>query len=213
MDYETLRSRMISRLESLGVTDAAVLEAMRAVPRHLFVPENIRSAAYENRPLPIGGNQTISEPFMVGVMTQLLQVRPSDTVLEIGTGSGYQAAVLAELASEVYTIECNPALAEPARRLLIQLGYDNIHVVVGDGTVGFPDAAPYHRIIVTAAAPNVPPPLIDQLAVPGRMVLPLGDRQLQELTVVSKTHEGLDSAAVFDCRFVPLVGEYGWEDY
>jgi protein-L-isoaspartate(D-aspartate) O-methyltransferase len=193
-----LRSRRI---------DPAVLRAMREVPRHLFVPEAARRFAYENRPLPIGHEQTISQPYIVALMTDLLKVRPGDTVLEVGTGSGYQAAILARLVRRVHTVEIVEPLAAQAKARLARLGYANVEVRSGDGYAGWPEWAPFDRIIVTAGADHVPQPLLDQLRPGGRMVIPLGGKPDRlELTIVDKDSEGrVRMRALLPVRFVPLT--------
>ena len=203
------RHRMIERIRARGVTDTAVLAALEAVPRHLFVSTDQRAKAYDDRPLPIGDGQTISQPYMVALMTSLLELRPGERVLEVGTGSGYQAAVLSRVAAEVYTIEIRKPLAERARRTLTDLGYRNIHLRVGDGFQGWPDAAPFDGIIVTAAPPSVPDPLLRQLKVGGRLVIPVGDRNsLQSLLVLTKRPDGgFDRSNVMPVFFVPMTGE------
>ena len=199
------RSRMIDdQIVSRGISDPRVIEAMRRVPRHLFVPADVRPYAYEDRPLPIGSGQTISQPYIVAYMTEMLQLRPDDVVLEIGTGSGYQAAVLAELAREVYSIEIVPELAEGAREALDAAGYRNVHVLSGNGYLGWPEHAPYPRIIVTAAPPEIPEALVEQLAVGGIMVLPVGT-MFQEMTIVTKSAEGVAEKRTIPVRFVPMV--------
>jgi protein-L-isoaspartate(D-aspartate) O-methyltransferase len=203
--YASRRVRMVSdQIAARGVTDARVLAAMREVPRHLFVPPAARSEAYEDYPLPIGHGQTISQPYIVAYMTEVLRLKPTSRVLEIGTGSGYQAAVLGRVAGQVYTIEIVAPLAESARRTLEGLGYTNVHVKVGDGFLGWPEHAPFDAIMVTAAPEEVPPPLIEQLAVGGRLVVPVG-RGVQQLTVVEKTRKGLVTERKMPVRFVPLV--------
>jgi len=189
-----------------------VLEAFMAVPRHHFVPDRFRVHAYEDRPLDIGSGQTISQPYMVAAMTELLALRPTDHVLEIGTGSGYQTAILATLAGHVTSIERFAGLADRAQRLLRALEYDNVTVQVGDGTLGHPDGAPYDAILVTAAAPRVPAALLDQLAMNGRLVCPVGEREVQRLVRVVRTPEGYREEAGIECVFVPLVGSDGWPD-
>lgn len=213
MSEEAERERMVrQQLESRDVRDPRVLDAMRRVPRHLFVPEAYRESAYEDRPQPIGNEQTISQPLMVALMTELLHLWGDEKVLEIGTGSGYQTAILAELAGQVISIERQAALAERARNLLEWLGYRNIQIHVGDGSLGYPPEAPYDRILVTAAAPRVPPPLIDQLALHGRMVIPVGDPAVQTLTVLYKDASGhVQSDDFGHCVFVPLIGAHGWD--
>ena len=189
-----------------GVRDSAVLDAMRAVPRHRFVQDKYVREAYEDYPLPIGEGQTISQPFIVAVMTEALGVGPSDTVLEVGTGSGYQAAVLAEIVDQVYTIEILKPLGEAAESTLTSLGYKNIHVKIGDGYRGWPEHAPFDGIIVTAAPDHVPEPLLEQLAMGGRMIIPLG-QNAQSLIVLTKTPEGIKREERFGVRFVPMTGE------
>jgi protein-L-isoaspartate(D-aspartate) O-methyltransferase len=201
------RERMVERqLEARGISDRRVLEAMRKVPRHSFVPASLRDHAYEDRPLPIGNDQTISQPYIVGVMTELLDPASGDTVLEIGTGSGYQAAVLSELVRRVYSIEIVDELAESARKKLAALGYDNVTVIAGDGYRGLPDQAPFDGIIVTAAPEKIPQPLIDQLAVGGRLVIPVGG-MAQELIVLERSDTGIQTRRVLPVRFVPMTGE------
>ena len=210
--YERERLRMVEeQLVRRGLSDARVLDALRKVPRHLFVEEALRDRAYGDHPLPIGEEQTISQPYIVALMTQLLEVSDRDKVLEIGTGSGYQTAVLAELARRVCSIERLPRLAERARALLAELGYANVWVRVGSGTLGWPDEAPFDRILVTAGGPSVPPPLFQQLAEGGRLVLPLGDPVNQTLTVVEKVRGEMKMQEHGECKFVKLVGKYAWE--
>ena len=211
--FRELRRRMVEeQIIARGVKDPRVIEAMLRVPRHLFVPKEFQNEAYNDYPLPIGRGQTISQPYMVAAMTEALEVNETHKVLEIGTGSGYQAAVLAEIAREVYTVERLEDLAERAERILKEtLGYKNVHIRVGDGTLGWPEHAPYDRIIVTAAAPEPPKPLLDQLGSPGIMVIPLGDLMGQMLTRVIKDPEGaIRQEELFPCAFVPLVGKYGF---
>jgi protein-L-isoaspartate(D-aspartate) O-methyltransferase len=210
--YEAARARMVEeQLVQRGVTDERALGAMRRVPRHLFVEGPLRDRAHGDHPLPIGEEQTISQPYIVGFMTQLLELRGQEKVLEVGTGSGYQTAVLAELARRVCTIERLPRLAERARALLEQLGYDNVWVRVGSGTLGWPDEAPFDRILVTAGGPSIPPPLFQQLGEGGRMVVPVGDVTNQTLTVVEKVRGEMKTRPCGDCKFVKLVGKYAWE--
>jgi protein-L-isoaspartate(D-aspartate) O-methyltransferase len=201
------REEMVrDQIEARGVRDARVLAAMRRVPRHELVPENERALAYEDRPLPIGRGQTISQPYVVAAMTAALALDGSERVLEIGTGSGYQAAVLAELCREVYTIELEPELAQRARADLARLGYANVEVRQGDGFRGWPEHAPFDAVIVTAAPEQVPPPLIEQLAVGGRLVIPVGDDE-QHLLLLRKTETGVERKVLFGVRFVPMRGE------
>ena len=199
-----------SQLAGRGVADQRVLEAMRAVPRHLFVPPQSAHQAYDDRPLPIGEGQTISQPYMVAVMTEALGVEPDSHVLEIGTGSGYQTAILARLARDVISIERHAPLAERARDVLTSLGIQNVTVLVADGTEGWPAAAPYDRILVTAGAPSVPESLEPQLAPGGRLAIPVGSAGLQHLTIIDRTPGGFDTRVGEACVFVPLVGRHGW---
>jgi len=210
--WELSRARMVEeQVARRGVSDARVLAAMRKVPRHRFVDEALRERAYGDHPLPIGEEQTISQPYIVGLMTGLLELGGQEKVLEIGTGSGYQTAVLAELARRVCSIERLPRLAERARALLEELGYSNVWIRVGNGTLGWPDEAPFDRILVTAGSPAVPPPLFQQLVEGGRMVIPLGDAVNQTLTVVEKIRGEMQTWSHGDCKFVKLVGKYAWE--
>ncbi len=205
--YYEERIRMVeNQIDRRGIEDSAVLNAMRSVPRHLFVPEAYRSRAYEDGPLPIGNNQTISQPYIVALMTELLDLQPGERVLEVGTGSGYQAAVLAEIADSVYTIEIVKPLADRSREILDSIGYNNIKVMHGDGYQGYEEAAPYDAIIVTAAPDHVPQPLIDQLAMGGRLVIPVGSIY-QYLTLYEKTEEGLKKKTGIAVRFVPMTGK------
>jgi protein-L-isoaspartate(D-aspartate) O-methyltransferase len=194
------------QIEFRGIKDARVLDAMRRVPRHLFVPPQHREEAYEDHPLPIGQGQTISQPYVVAAMTELLDPKPTDRVLEVGTGSGYQAAVLSPLVKDVYTIEIIRELGETAKKVLAANGFSNVHVVIGDGYRGLPDEAPFDGIIVTAAPEEVPAPLLMQLRVGGKLVIPVGDWN-QELKVYTKTKDGYDVRSVFGVRFVPMTGE------
>ena len=210
-DYAAERRAMVEeQLRERGVRSPRVLEAMRKVPRHLFVPEDCVAGAYTDQPLPIGEGQTISQPYMVAVMTEALELTGTERVLEVGTGSGYQAAVLSLLAGEVYTVESHASLAVAARRRLARLGYANVHVHSGDGTLGLPELAPFDAIVVTAAAPKLPPPLVEQLAEGGRLVIPVGQADQQELLQVRKTGDKTTSRVLHYCRFVPLVGRHGW---
>jgi protein-L-isoaspartate(D-aspartate) O-methyltransferase len=196
-----------------GITDERVLQALYRVRREKFIPESLRNRAYGNYPLPIGENQTISQPYIVALMTQALAVKPEDRVLEIGTGSGYQTAVLAELALMVYSIERIESLAQKARTNLYSQGYTNVMLVVGDGSRGLPAYAPYDKIIVTAAAPSVPQTLLDQLKEGGKMVIPVGGRSVQDLMLVEKALNGrIHRSKLCGCRFVPLIGEGSWND-
>ncbi len=204
-DFAAERDEMVSRqIEARGVRDPRVLAAMRSVPRHRFVPEELEAYAYEDRPLPIGHGQTISQPYIVAVMTELLAARPGDSVLEIGTGSGYQAAVLDALGARVHSIEIVPELAAAARELLAKTGHGEVTVVEGDGWLGLPGKAPFDRILVTAAPDRVPEALVEQLRVGGRMVLPVGGDE-QWLRVLEKTADGIRERELFPVRFVPMV--------
>ncbi|HEX6323734.1 MAG TPA: protein-L-isoaspartate(D-aspartate) O-methyltransferase [Vicinamibacterales bacterium] len=205
--WSEARRRMIDeQLRSRGIRDERVLAAMGEVPRHLFVPAGNQAAAYADTPLPIGHGQTISQPYIVGFMTEALQVEPSHKVLEIGTGSGYQAAILGKLAGEVYTIELVPELAERARGELAAQGFANVHVRAGDGYQGWPDHAPFDRIMVTAAPEDVPQALVDQLAPGGRMVVPVGPQfGDQELRILTKTPDGIVTERSLPVRFVPMI--------
>jgi len=202
------RNRMVEeQIEARGVRDPRVLDAMRHVPRHELVPASQRALAYEDRPLPIGHGQTISQPYVVAAMTDALRLTGSERVLEIGTGSGYQAAILSKLAKEVFTIEIVPELAQRARADLARLGFANVEVRQGDGWRGWPEKAPFDAIVVTAAPEEVPPDLIAQLAVGGRLVIPVGGGREQQLMVVRKTPEGVTREVLFGVRFVPMTGE------
>ena len=210
--FALVRAQMVEeQLERRGITDVRVLGAMRKVPRHLFVEEALRGRAYGDHPLPIGEEQTISQPYIVALMTQLLELSGREKALEVGTGSGYQTAVLAELARRVCSVERLPRLAERARALLEQLGYTNVWIRVGSGTLGWPDEAPFDRILVTAGGPAVPPPLFQQLAEGGRMVVPIGDPAKQVLTLVEKVGGEMRTRECGECKFVKLVGKYAWE--
>lgn len=210
--YEVARRRMLTeQLIPGGVNDQRVIEAMGKVPRHLFVSPGIIDQAYEDRPLPIGMGQTISQPLMVAIMTEALSLTGSERVLEIGTGSGYQAAILAELAKEVFTIERVDTLSIRARQILHKLIYTNIRFRIGDGTLGWPEEAPFDGIIVTAASPEIQKTFLDQLAEGGRLVIPVGGEFTQELVVVTRRGENYDTKFVTGCRFVKLIGEYGWK--
>jgi protein-L-isoaspartate(D-aspartate) O-methyltransferase len=205
--FQAERTEMVEQqIASRGVSDEVVLRAMRKVPRHEFVPQEMVSLAYSDQPLPIGSDQTISQPYIVAFMVDALDLEPSERVLEIGTGSGYHAAVIAEIAREVYTIEIISSLAERASKTLSRLGYDNVHVRAGDGYEGWPEAAPFDAIVVTAAPDHVPQPLVDQLRVGGRMIIPVGDA-FQELRLIRKTPEGVREEATIPVRFVPMTGK------
>jgi protein-L-isoaspartate(D-aspartate) O-methyltransferase len=203
------RARMVDeQIAARGIADARVLDAMRRVPRHELMPAEVRDQAYEDHPVPIGFDQTISQPYIVAVMTEAAKVEPGDRVLEVGTGSGYQAAVLAELGADVYSIEIVEPLAQRTAVDLERIGYGRIHLRTGDGYRGWPDAAPFDAVIVTAAPPEVPAPLIEQLAVGGRLVIPVGeDGGVQELRVITRTADGSTTETLFPVRFVPMTGE------
>lgn len=209
--FASLREAMVTtQIERRGIADPRVLAAMRAVPRELFVPQARADEAYDDRALPIGAGQTVSQPYMVAVMTQALRLTPTSRVLEVGTGSGYQAAILGSIAASVVSIERLPALAEAARQRLAALGFDRVTVVVGDGTDGYPPAAPYDAIVVTAGAPHVPGALRDQLADGGRLVVPVGTARQQDLQVIERRGGTFLTSAGDGCIFVPLVGRDGW---
>jgi protein-L-isoaspartate(D-aspartate) O-methyltransferase len=213
MKYDRMRHDMVEKqIEARGITDVAVLKAMRKVPRHLFVSEALMDQAYSDFPLPIGEQQTISQPYIVAEMTQALQLSPDDRVLEIGTGSGYQAAILAQIVFRVYTIERIHSLYVKARKLFDHLGYHNIVTRYSDGTSGWKDESPFNAIIVTAGAPVVPTVLVNQLAIGGRMVIPVGDQHAQDLIRLERDERGIRQTNLGACRFVKLVGEHGWSD-
>lgn len=212
MDDRELRVQMVdSQIAERGVRDPRVLQALREVPRHLFVPDDQQVHAYEDHALPIGSGQTISQPYIVAIMTELLNVEPDHRVLEVGTGSGYQTAILSRLSSHVISIERHTELAQAALRVFDTLGIANIDIRVGDGTEGLPEHAPFDRILVTAGAPWVPAALKDQLAVGGRLVVPVGPSGYQHLTVVDRTSTGFDQHERDACVFVPLIGRHGWK--
>ena len=205
--FEARRRQMVeTQIRSRGITDGRVLAAMGQVPRHLFVPLSVRGEAYEDYPLPIGAQQTISQPYIVALMTSLLELTGGEKILEVGTGSGYQAAVLSRIAREVYSIEILEPLSSSARRTLGELGYGNIHLRVGDGWAGWKEAAPFDGILVTAAPEKVPQPLVDQLKIGGKLVIPVGS-YFQDLLVYTKTEKGLEKRNVIPVRFVPMTGE------
>ena len=211
MDYTILRKRMVDeQLIPRGIKNPKVLDAFKKIERHKFIPEELRMSAYADFPVPIGEGQTISQPYIVALMTECLDLTGQEKVLEIGTGSGYQAAILAELAKEVYSIERFESLAKRAEAILNELVYVNIKIKVGDGTLGWEEVAPFDRIIITAASPRIPLPLTEQLKESGKLILPLGETFSQVLTVVEKKEGKLESIEVCGCVFVPLVGKYGW---
>ena len=206
------RSMVEIQLRRRGIRDERVLDAMRLVPRHEFVPLELESAAYDDRPLPIGQHETISQPYMVAAMTEAAGVASGDKALEIGAGSGYQAAILAQLGASVYAVELNPRLASVARERLQRLGYRHVEVIAGDGSEGLASHAPYDAIIVSAGTPSLSPHLIDQLAEGGRLVAPVGGRQFQELLLLSKHGGEITTQHLDRCQFVPLVGKGGWAE-
>lgn len=211
MNFDILRKRMVEeQLMPRGINDQKVLQAFYKVGRHLFMPRELRETSYADYPVPIGEGQTISQPFIVALMTECLGLSGEEKVLEIGTGSGYQTAILAELAKEVYSVERFAKLSKNAEAALRETGYQNVRLKVGDGTLGWPEEAPFDRIIITAASPRIPLPLTEQLKDGGRLVLPLGESFSQMLTVVEKKGNKLESTEVCGCVFVPLVGRYGW---
>lgn len=212
-DWAQERLRMVEgQLRGRGISDERVLQALGKVPRHHFVPRDCRESAYLDGPLPIGEGQTVSQPYMVGLMTQCLELRGDEKVLEIGTGSGYQSSILMELARELYTIERIPSLAERAKNKLLELGYDRFQMKVADGTEGWPEAAPFDGIIVTAGAPEIPDSLIDQLSEGGRLIIPVGSRLSQRLYKCIKKEGKCIQEESTMCVFVPLIGEYGWDE-
>ena len=202
--------QLIETLQERGIGDLAVLRAFDLVPRHLFVPEAVRHRAYEDAPLPIGFGQTASQPSLQALYMQTLALQPQEKVLEVGTGSGFQTAVLAQLVEHVYSVERIQELSARARMLLDQLRISNVALLVGDGTIGWSRYAPYDAILVAAGAPVVPDALVEQLAPGGRLLIPVGDRQQQELTLVRRTEQGVASELVVSCTFVPLIGRFGW---
>jgi protein-L-isoaspartate(D-aspartate) O-methyltransferase len=207
------RGLMVERqLKPRGIYKEAVLRAFADVPRHRFVGPDLRHSAYADHPLPIGEGQTISQPYMVALMTQCLEPKPGDRVLEIGTGSGYQTAILATISADLFTVERIPSLTKNAEKILRELGYNNVRFLVGDGTKGWPEEAPFDGIVVTAGAPRLPEPLVEQLAEGGRLVIPVGGSWSQDLMVVRKAQGKIEEEIVCGCVFVPLVGEFGWKD-
>jgi protein-L-isoaspartate(D-aspartate) O-methyltransferase len=212
-NFEALRRAMVDhQLKKRDIIDQRVLAAMAAVPRHEFVAEELRDRAYEDSPLPIGNGQTISQPYIVAAMTSALHLNGPERVLEIGGGCGYQAAVLALLTTEVFSVEVRADLATTAAARLQRLGYHNVHVHCGDGTLGLPEMAPFDAILVAAAAPSMPPPLLAQLAQGGRIVAPIGGTENQELQLVERYDRDYRMTSLEGCRFVPLVGAHGWKE-
>ena len=210
--YGGYRSRLVEVLQRKGVRDLAVLRAVRMVPRHVFVPESVRHRAYDDAALPIGSGQTISQPYVQARYLELIGLTGTEKVLEIGTGSGYQTALLALLASMVFSVERVPHLAQSARAALAHSGIRNVTVLVGDGTLGWRPFGPYDAILVSAASPDIPAPLVEQLADRGRMVIPLGDRDAQTLTLVERQGDEVRTSTIADVRFVPLVGQFGFDE-
>ena len=212
--YRIARERMVEKqIKARGIKDERVIKAMLKIPRHLFVDESLVEQAYGDYPLPIGEGQTISQPYIVALMTEALELKGNERVLEIGTGSGYQTAILAELALWVYTIEKIPTLLQKAKKVLIEiLGYKNISFKLGDGTLGWKEASPFDRIIVTAASPSIPDPLIEQLKDGGKIVIPIGDEYSQTLVKATKIKNKLQIESLGEVRFVKLIGQYGFKD-
>ncbi len=206
------RQQMITTLRRYGIDDEDLLATLREVPRHRFVPENIIHQAYADKALPIREEQTVSQPLIVALMTQAMRLCGSERILEIGTGSGYQAAILSRLCAAVYTVERHPALSQQACSIFEELGYRNIRTKVADGTLGWGGYAPYDGIVVTAGSPKIPDPLVEQLKVGGRMVIPVGDEFAQELTVAEKTDSGVVTQKIGGCRFVKLIGQEAWPE-
>jgi len=213
MDYTVLRKRMVEeQLIPRGIKNQRILDAFYKIERHKFIPEDLRNSAYADYPLPIGEGQTISQPYIVALMTECLDLTGQERILEIGTGSGYQAAILAEIAKEVYSIERFENLAKRAQAIINELGYTNVKIKVGDGTLGWPEVAPFDRIVITAASPRIPLPLTGQLKENGKLILPLGESFTQILTVIENKQGKLESTQICGCVFVPLVGKYGYRD-
>jgi len=212
IDFPKARLKMVEeQIVCRGIQNAKLISAVKKIPRHLFVEEALQSQAYSDHPLPIGEKQTISQPYMVALMTETLQLTGKEKVLEIGTGSGYQTAILAELSEKVFSIERIRPLAIRARTLLYELGYFNVEIKIFDGTFGWMEESPFDAILVTAGSPDIPHPLIDQLAIGGRLVIPVGDAFVQDLFRVTKTEKGVKKEDLGGCRFVKLIGKYGWE--
>jgi protein-L-isoaspartate(D-aspartate) O-methyltransferase len=212
LNPDVARERLIKILRSKNITDERILDAFRKVPRHDFVDGAMYAQAYDDNALPIDDGQTISKPYIVALMTQLLELKKDEKILEIGTGSGFQTAILAQFSRRVYSVESQRGLAESARKRLRNMGYENIAFKNGDGSAGWTQHAPYEKIMVTAAAPSVPETLIEQLCTGGRMVIPIGDRHHQELIVCEKTGKGLEKRSEGGVVFVPLVGRHGWQE-
>jgi protein-L-isoaspartate(D-aspartate) O-methyltransferase len=212
IDFPKARLKMVEeQITSRGIKDAKLIAAMKKIPRHLFVEEALQNQAYTDHPLPIGEKQTISQPYMVALMTEALLLTGKEKVLEIGTGSGYQTAILAEMSEKVFSVERIRPLAIRARRLLYELGYFNVEIKIFDGTFGWMEESPFDAILVTAGSPDVPQPLVDQLTTGGRLVIPVGDAFIQDLFRVTKTEAGVKKEDLGGCRFVKLIGKYGWK--
>jgi protein-L-isoaspartate(D-aspartate) O-methyltransferase len=212
MDYSKARLKMVEeQIIARGIKDPKVIKAMKKVPRHLFVEEALQAQAYSDHPLPIGEKQTISQPYMVALMSEALELKGREKVLEIGGGSGYQTAILAELTLKVYSIERIRSLVIRSRKLLYEIGYLNVEIKIGDGTSGWVEESPFEAIIVTAGAPHIPQPLLDQLAMGGRLVIPVGDAYVQTLLRLTKTEGGIKKEDLGGCRFVKLIGNHGWQ--
>lgn len=212
IDFPKARLKMVEeQIAARGIKDARVIAAMKKVPRHLFIEEALQSQAYNDHPLPIGEKQTISQPYMVALMTEAMELKGKERVLEIGAGSGYQTAILAELAQEVFSVERIRSLAIRARKLLYELGYFNVEIKIFDGTYGWAEKGPFDAIIVTAGSPDIPQPFYDQLSMGGRLVIPVGDAHVQDLFRITKTEGGMKKEDLGGCRFVKLIGRYGWE--
>ncbi len=213
MNFDEKRQNMIfDQLMARGIRDPKILKVFLSIPRHLFVPSAYQEESYSDRPIPIGAGQTISQPYIVALMTHHLFQQPRAKVLDIGTGSGYQTAILSKLAQQVYSMERIPSLAESAARLLTELKINNVKIRVDDGTVGWPEQAPYDGIVVTAAAPSIPEPLLDQLAESGVLVIPIGSASSQTLTVIERHQGKFQSKSVCECVFVPIIGRHGWKE-
>ena len=213
IDFPKARLKMVEeQIIAKGIKDPRVIKAMKKVPRHLFVEEALQAQAYSDHPLPIGEKQTISQPYMVALMTETLELKGREKVLEVGAGSGYQAAILAELAAKVFSIERVRVLGLRARKLLYDLGYFNVEIKISDGTHGWAEEKPFDAIIVTAGSPVISQPLLDQLAIGGRLIIPVGDAFAQDLIRVTKTEEGFRKEDLGGCRFVKLIGKYGWQE-
>ncbi|OQY39955.1 MAG: protein-L-isoaspartate O-methyltransferase [Candidatus Cloacimonetes bacterium 4572_65] len=215
MRFEDLREELVDQLQKDGITDAVVLSAFRKITREDFVLPHLREFAYRNQALPINAKQTISQPFIIALMMQSMELKPTDVVLEVGTGSGYQTALIAEIADKVCTVERHKELTEEAKKKLTKKGYKNIFYKVGDGTTGwygmYPPIKLFDKIVVCAAAPSIVQPLIDQLAVGGKLVIPVGSLESQKLNIITKNEDGIDNKIDIGCSFVPLIGEEGWD--